>query len=132
MGNTITYSDTLTIMECGECGITFAVPETWRKHRQHTGETWYCPNGHSRVYREPDIKRLERELAAANERIASERARRLSTQDQLEATERSRAAVKGQLTKVKNRIQKGVCPHCNRHFQNVERHMASKHSVVEE
>lgn len=127
MARTMTYSDTLTVIDCCSCGMPFGVPTNWEQKRRADGGGFYCPNGHDLIFRESDVKRLERELAAANQKIASERARRLSTQDQLEATERSRSAVKGQLTKVKNRIQKGVCPHCNRHFENVQRHMASKH-----
>jgi len=33
-----------------------------------------------------------------------------------------------ELKTIKKRIHAGVCPHCNRHFQNVERHMKTKHN----
>jgi hypothetical protein len=35
---------------CAECGITFAVPEVWRKEKQRTGDGWFCPNGHCRAW----------------------------------------------------------------------------------
>lgn len=38
-----------------------------------------------------------------------------------------RRAQKGQNTRLKNRIAAGVCPCCNRSFQNVARHMAGQH-----
>ena len=33
------------------------------------------------------------------------------------------------LTRVKNRVSRGVCPNCNRTFKDLARHMASKHPV---
>ena len=41
--------------------------------------------------------------------------------------ERSRSAIKGQLTRAKRRISKGVCPCCNRTFQNLANHISEKH-----
>ncbi|MBV6448554.1 hypothetical protein [Nitrosomonas sp.] len=43
--------------------------------------------------------------------------------DQRDAAERSARAYKGQATKIKRRVGRGVCPCCNRHFENLERHM---------
>ncbi len=56
---------------------------------------------------------LERRLVFANNNAAH--------------AERSRAAARGQVTKLKNRIKAGVCPFCNRQFQNLKKHMESKH-----
>lgn len=117
-----TYADqiTLTTMICGECGISFAIPETYRKARQENGGSWYCPNGHSRIYRESDVDRLTRERDAA--RVSREAAR-----DQAAAAERRAAAARGQVTKIRKRVANGVCPCCHRTFANVARHMATKH-----
>ncbi len=123
MRDTLEYRDVLTVMECGECGISFAVPERWRQEREDTGKGWYCPNGHSRVYRESTVQKLEKQ-------VERERAARVAAQDQATAAERSVAAIKGELTKVKNRIANGVCPECHRQFQNVSRHMESKHPTL--
>lgn len=121
--NGITYTDTLTVMECGRCGISFAVPESWRRERKERGLGFYCPNGDERVYRETDVQRLTRELER-------ERARVTAAQDQMEAAQRQASAARGQVTKIKNRIANGVCPECNRHFQNVEKHMKSQHGSL--
>lgn len=48
-------------------------------------------------------------------------------QDEAEAVKRSAAAYKGAATRLKNRAKAGVCPCCNRTFQNLARHMASQH-----
>jgi hypothetical protein len=110
----------LTVMNCMTCGIVFGVPEAFDLQRREKGGSWVCPNGHSLVYREPDVRRLERERDQA-------RARARHEADQREATQRSLSATRGALTKVKKRVGNGTCPCCNRHFQQLKRHMATRH-----
>jgi hypothetical protein len=62
MGYALPVTVQMTDMECGSCGITFAVPEEWRAEKQKTGKGWYCPNGCQRVYKESDVDRLKRQL----------------------------------------------------------------------
>jgi len=110
-------------LTCGTCGISFAVPATWlagRRSGEEEGGRFYCPNGHGRQFRETDVDRLKRQLKQAeaardwHQRRAAERDRQL-------------VAARGQMTKLKRRIQHGVCPECQRSFQNLRRHMATKH-----
>lgn len=63
------------------------------------------------------------------ERTAHDRTKASRTEARRERRdmERSRNAYKGQVTKVKNRVSKGVCPCCNRYFKNLHRHMENKH-----
>ena len=37
------------------------------------------------------------------------------------------SAQKGVTTRLKNRVQKGVCPCCNRYFAQLQRHMTTQH-----
>lgn len=115
MRDVLTWTERIVTQDCVNCGMRFGVPESFDKMRLEDGRSFYCPAGHSQSY-----TRRRDELEAA-------RARASALQDQLRATEKSLAAQKGQNTKLKNRVGKGVCPCCNRHFANVERHMASKH-----
>lgn len=117
-----TYVDNinLTTMVCGECGITFAMPETFRKECQELGNSWHCPNGHSRIYSETDVSKLKRQLA-------KEESKHDQTSAKLRDTKIKLSCEKGQRTKLKNRIAKGVCPCCNRSFQNLKKHMDTKH-----
>lgn len=39
-------------------------------------------------------------------------------------------AYKGNVTKLKKRASAGLCPCCNRHFTNLQRHIASKHPDI--
>jgi len=118
---------TLESHECGDCGITFAAPKTWWDTRRTKGGTFYCPNGHPRVFRETDVDRLQKQLDTAQRDKKYWESRFTSTRAVLEAEKRSKAAYKGQLTKTKKRIGNGVCPCCNRTFANLHRHMSGQH-----
>lgn len=120
MSVTVTREITLIDMQCGECDLTFAVPDYWRNKKRQTGETFYCPNGHPRCYRDSDNTKLEK-------RISSLESTNTHLRDQAEAAARANAALKGQITKARKRASNGVCPCCKRTFANVARHMNSKH-----
>ena len=119
MGDTLTYTLTYTgwlvIRRCW-CGIRHAIPSELSDHLDRGGRA-YCPLGHSYVQAEPT---LEQRLAAAEARLVAE-------QDQHDATRRSLAATKGQVTRIKRRVHRGVCPHCTRTFADLVRHMETKH-----
>jgi len=75
---------TLVNMQCGECGIQFAVPDFFNEERKKTGKGWFCPNGHSRVYRESDADKFRRERDQAIQQKA------MAEQQAAEADERAR------------------------------------------
>ena len=125
---TVTLFD---IEECGTCGIQFGMPQSFVKARRQDHKIWYCPNGHQRVYAAlTEAERLKKELDKAQRATAEWRAEAARVDAEREREKRSHAATKGQLTKVRTRIGNGVCPDCNRHFVNVERHMKTKHGGV--
>jgi len=56
-------------MICGECGIEYDIPQARYNDLKKTGDTFYCPNGHARVFRvgpTEDQKTIENLLAALN------------------------------------------------------------------
>ena len=57
-------TQSLSEIICTECGIVFAVPEVWREDKAHTGNEWYCPNGHCRCWEvdEPDAQNIPGKL----------------------------------------------------------------------
>lgn len=119
---TITYTaqETFITLTCGKCGIVFGLPKNFDDNNRQNGGNWYCPNGHSRVYKESDVKKLERQLVR-------EQSRHDQTKANLRNSKLSLVAEKGHRTRLKNRIKNGVCPCCNRTFQNLQRHMKTKH-----
>ena len=123
---TLTYSGTLVTRTCW-CGIHYAVPSEFyemiqRQHRDgRTQSTIYCPIGHTWEFSGKG------EAEILREKLAEEQRRRKAARDLLAAEERSHAATRGHLTRQKKRVAAGVCPCCSRTFQQLARHMASKH-----
>lgn len=108
-------------VECYKCSALFAVSrdlhQNWRNH----GNTFYCPVcGSPQAYTKTRIQRMQEQLEQKERQLHQERER-------VEFLNRQISAQKGQNTKLKNRIAKGVCPCCKRSFKNLERHMKSKH-----
>lgn len=107
---------------CCRCGVVFGIEANHRARLiQKKGTNFYCPNGHPQHYiGETEADRLKRELEWA-------RSQRDSARSALKMTENTLRVVKGHKTRLKKRIANGVCPCCNRTFENVARHMKSKH-----
>lgn len=113
---------TINLVEetCVACGTHYAVDSHLHSQFKSYGSTFYCPNGHGQSYTETEVMRLKRENDNLQKRTqwaetAAENARREKT------------ALKGQLTKTRNRIANGVCPCCHRTFKQLEAHMSNKH-----
>lgn len=124
MGFAQTVAVELVNLTCW-CGTPFAAATSlYNSHREQRGpKSLFCPLGHNCSWGKTEMDRLRQQLEAKDRTIAWEQQSRANVEKQL-------TALKGQLTKVKNRISNGVCPECNRHFTNVERHMATKHAAL--
>lgn len=127
MGMTVTREIRLVDISCGECDITFAVPDYLKRKRLQDGETWYCPNGHPRVFAETENDRLRKQLERERRSREAWESEAKLTRRQRDAAQRSAAAYKGQTTRLKKRASAGTCPCCHRTFQQLSRHMATKH-----
>lgn len=120
------------VIECAACSIDFGIGEDFMARRRRDHGTFYCPNGHANVYKGPsdtekERDRLRQELEVSRSLAAREASRRRQAEDESRRKDYQARAAKGQLTKTKNRIAAGVCPCCNRTFQNLRRHMAGQH-----
>lgn len=122
---TQTFTRTLNVKVCpvDDCGITYGIDSRVDAINEEKGRSWYCPNGHSLHYlaetAEQKIRRLE--------------SQRTHLQDQLQGAQNTVIAYKGHLTRTKNKLERaeaGVCPHCNRSFQNLRRHVKGQHPEV--
>jgi hypothetical protein len=111
----------LSLVTCYKCHIPFGLPEDFETRARRTHETFYCPNGHGQAWTGTS------DLEQARQRARSLETRLTHVKDQLEATERSLIGHKAAKTRLKNRIAAGVCPCCNRQFQNLHRHMTGQH-----
>lgn len=108
---------------CVTCGVEIVLPkgfyETALKKKDLMN--FYCCNGHSQHFTgETEADKLRRQLAQKDAELAAKA-------NQLKLADRQVAAARGAVTKIKNRVGNGVCPCCNRTFQNLMRHMKTKH-----
>lgn len=121
----------LWVTDCPICGVIFAMPKRLEQARRQDKGSFYCPNGHSMSFTQTEAERVRREMQAAIERAQQATAEWRDDYSRVwqerEAEKRSHAATKGKLTKTLKRVNAGVCPHCNRTFQALSKHMQSKH-----
>jgi hypothetical protein len=106
---------------CVSCGVIFALDESHRTELQKSHKSFYCPNGHSQYFPAQSVEEILRQD------LARERQRSDQIKAELHDEKKSKYAIKGQLTKIKNRVSSGVCPCCKRYFSNLHRHMKTKH-----
>ena len=122
------HTTTLTTLECCQCGMPVGLVKTWVEHARAIGgfeQKFYCPycknqQGWGASKNKKELKRLKKQ-------VADYKAQRDHALTESQHFRKSRDGMKGALVRQKNRIKNGVCPCCNRHFANLERHMKSQH-----
>ena len=122
-------TESLVMEHCCECGMAFAMPSGFKNlmlEKRKEGR-FCCPAGHNMFYTGESDKakaeRLARDLAAARDREATMRREN-------EKRWRLQRAAEGKTRALKKRVAAGVCPCCQRSFENLRRHMQTKHPNV--
>lgn len=132
-GQTIVVEQKLVTETCCECGLLFAMTEDFKneklKYREsHNRRSFYCPNGHQQHYLgETEETKLRRERDRLKNDADWQRRRREEAEARAKHQEHRANGYKGHATRVTKRAKAGVCPCCNRTFQQLARHMATKH-----
>lgn len=120
MGYAIPKQMVLETEECCSCGVVFAMPDYMMRAKRNDGSWFYCPNGHQQHYTKSEIQRL-REKLDEQTRAATQMAERAR------AAEANEQKAQTEMKRMKRRASAGVCPCCNRTFQQLGRHMKTKH-----
>lgn len=104
------------------CYVPFLMGTAIFEARKNDHETWWCPAcGATRYFpAKSDNEKLQEQLAAARRLHSKAESERRIAQRQV-------SAQKAAKTRLLNRVKKGVCPCCNRYFDNLHRHMTTKH-----
>lgn len=133
MAQTLTTITTFYVDACCNCGMQFAMPTEFNNIRRNDHKTFYCPSGHPQSYQgESEAEKFRRERDRLAQRIAERDDDLKRQRERAEAAERRSAAARGQITKIKNRVGHGICPCCNRTFENLHRHMTTQHPTFAE
>lgn len=110
------------MLTCGNCGVTHQIPKAMYQTAYEEGGFWWCPNGHSRGFKQgrKTAEEKEREFHRLKQKEAQLTDEISSLNKKIEKIEKQRKAEH-------KRINNGVCPCCNRSFQNLKLHMKEKH-----
>lgn len=140
MSATITISTELTSMTCPHCAGVYALSQSYLDEARRKGgfkQCWTCPycknsRGYGKSKHEEELELLQKKLAAAESSTKHYRELRDYAQKESAHFRKSRDGFKGQLAKVKKRVGHGICPCCNRSFEDLRRHMEAKHPGFQE
>ena len=120
----LTELEVYKILHCADCNVGFGITASFAAARRSDRKTFYCPAGHSQWFPgKTDEKRIE-ELKA---QLATKDDLLRSTQRDHHKLWRLQRAAEGRTKALKRRIAAGVCPCCQRSFENLARHMKTKH-----
>jgi len=115
---------------CWKCKCEVWLPNELHDAAHRSPEiSFFCSYGHAAHFAagETEEQKLRRDRDRLQQRLA-EKDDEISRQRGLrEATERQLSATKVVVTRIKNRVGRGVCPCCNRSFGDLHRHMTTKH-----
>lgn len=127
MSAVLNFQAQLEIHYCPNCSMSFALPPRFIKERREGGASFYCPSGHKMSFHESESDKLRKQLEAEKRSVEWLRQSARVKDSQLKGARIQIGKVKAKLQRAETRIAHGVCPCCNRSFQNLRRHMNTKH-----
>lgn len=109
-------------LACARCGVHFAITDDYMSRRRNDHNTFYCPEGHPNVYNvKSEAEKLRETLAKRDSELAH--AQRVAASARSERDTITKAH-----RRMRKRVMNGVCPCCNRSFDNLRQHMATQHA----
>lgn len=121
----VTMNVTLALVDCVSCGMRFAVSKDWNNAKRNDHSRFFCPNGHGMSYSGESELEKTRRLAEAAQRDIQAKLNEVRHAQLVAESERDKEIRKRR--RMERRISKGVCSCCNRTFEDLAKHMASKH-----
>jgi len=107
--------------ECCNCGILFAMTKDFQRRRLNDHKSFCCPSGHSQHYSgQTEGQKLRKQLERKQRQLEAESGR-------ASLLEQQRNQLSKSYGKIRERVKNGVCPCCNRTFQNLLNHMRTEH-----
>lgn len=110
------------VIHCANCSMAFGMSANFIKRRRDDHKMFYCPAGHNNYYNgKTEAQRLRDELTKKEASLEQERARAAQARHERDQVAKAHR-------KMRKRVMNGVCPCCNRSFENLRRHMETQHS----
>lgn len=107
-------------LTCCICGIRFGLPAVMYRHLYDHGGNFHCPNGHGLHFGDFTVDRLNRKIESLQIELAQ-------TRNNLSDQRRFIKEFQAKIERRRRRVNAGVCPHCNRSFIALARHIRIKH-----
>lgn len=121
MMGTFAESQWFEVVHCYKCSMAFAMPLDFQRRRLKDRGEWFCPAGHGQVYTgKSEAEKLREQLDRSRADLERKDAR-------IAEVRRERDHIAKAHKKMRTRIVNGVCPCCNRSFENLRSHMATQH-----
>lgn len=115
------HTTRFVVETCCNCGVQFAMTRDFQRRRLDDQKLFHCPAGHPQRYvGQSEAQRLKGELDRKNAQVEK-------LNGQVQEARRERDTIAKAHRKMRARVMNGVCPCCNRSFDNLRRHMASQH-----
>lgn len=133
-GDRYTQYQSLFVHTCIECGCLFAIPDDLDSKLRENQKSFYCPNGHPQLYSKSKASILQEQLDT-EKRVREQEAQRLKSllfdreQELIQSANNNiqlNKVIKKKTRDLK-RLTNGVCPCCNRSFENLANHMKKQH-----
>jgi DNA-binding XRE family transcriptional regulator len=107
---------------CGGCNMPFAMTRQFYDKQRSSHGSFSCPAGCNRKFTGPTEEfRLRQEVERKESMLEAERARAAKAQQERDEIQRAHK-------RMRTRVMNGVCPCCNRTFQNLLNHMRTEHA----
>ena len=114
------YEQSITFIECYTCGLPVAITRSQERQYDEHGLYVSCALGHQTGRRKSDLQQAKEDLREAQSQVRRVETERDGANGMLDAEIKKRR-------KLEKRIHNGVCPHCQRSFANLQRHMEGQH-----
>jgi DNA-binding XRE family transcriptional regulator len=111
----------LSTETCCNCGMVFAMTSDFMRRRRDDRSAFYCPAGHQQYYQADQLSKLRDEVERKDRELVEKNVQLCDVKSRLSSVSRAH-------TKMRTRIVNGVCPCCNRTFQNLMQHMRTEHA----
>lgn len=109
------------VVHCCTCGMAFGMPVEVERARRDDHKWFYCPAGHQQHYTgKSEAQKLKDELARNTAKLDQ-------VQNRNQQLIRERDTIAKAHRKMRVRVMNGVCPCCNRSFDNLRAHMSTQH-----
>ena len=111
-----------------DCQAIILMPDETMQRFIRNHKWFYCYGGHAQRWTgKSAIEKLKHDLARKDKELEWARNATRKAESAEKLAKHSARALKGVVTRTKNRVKNGVCPCCKRSFVDLHRHMTTKH-----